>query len=658
MHSTNGIRKTAFSSVIPLAGWLLAGLLGGAGVRAAQVDLVPPPGSVAFGTRVTALTNGNFVVTDPQWTDGVNTNLGAVYLYHGATLTNIMRITGSHANDQVGSGGIQVITNGNFLILSRYWANGSATNAGAVTWCSASNGPRGNVGFSNVVSSANSLVGAYANDSVGYEQTINILSNGNYVVISPSWNNTYGAATWGSGSTGVVGVVSSSNSRVGATAGDFLIGQIKALPNGNYCIYLPYFDVNGGVVDQGASSWGSGTGPSTGGISAANSLMISGRFALLTNGNYVVGGYSYSSGQGAATWVNGSTGLPVGNPDPGNSLMGSSYTGVGITALANGHYVVSSFYNANDDGAVTWCNKDGSTVGYVSTGNSVYGSGNVGGEWANAQVTALANGNYVVTSGYGWYPGSGVGTGRVGMTVLLSGSGPSTGYFYTQNHIRGGILGDFYATQVFPLPNGSFLLFNSNYKYYPGTDITVIAIGAITWCNGNVVGGFPNSFISYQTSWIGSSYTIGGVTRGEFVDYPASLITILPNGNYLIKVAADASYGGFMFVGQADGVAGYSSRNITTLMMNGNQSGDMSGSSAYALPNGNYVITAPNYTIGGVVNAGAVRWCSGTVRTSGTFTSANSLVGSTAGDQVGNGGTRVLPNGDYVSRAQIGTMER
>jgi hypothetical protein len=238
MHSTNGIRKTAFSSVIPLAGLLLAGLLGGAGVRAAQVDLVPPPGSVAFGTQVTALTNGNFVVTDPQWTDGVNTNLGAVYLYHGATLTNIMRITGSHANDQVSSGGIQVITNGNFLILSRYWANGSATNAGAVTWCSASNGPRGNVGFSNVVSSANSLVGAYANDSVGYDscyqQPITILSNGNYVIYSSEWNGTYGAATWGSGSTGVVGVVSSSNSRVGTTAGDFAYGYIRALPNGNY----------------------------------------------------------------------------------------------------------------------------------------------------------------------------------------------------------------------------------------------------------------------------------------------------------------------------------------------------------------------------------------------------------------------------------------
>jgi len=43
MHSTNGIRKTAFSSVIPLAGLLLAGLLGGAGVQAGQVDLTPPP---------------------------------------------------------------------------------------------------------------------------------------------------------------------------------------------------------------------------------------------------------------------------------------------------------------------------------------------------------------------------------------------------------------------------------------------------------------------------------------------------------------------------------------------------------------------------------------------------------------------------------------
>jgi hypothetical protein len=47
-------------------------------VRAAQVDIHGPLGSVAFGTSVTELSNGNFVVTDPN---GPVAAVGAVYLY-------------------------------------------------------------------------------------------------------------------------------------------------------------------------------------------------------------------------------------------------------------------------------------------------------------------------------------------------------------------------------------------------------------------------------------------------------------------------------------------------------------------------------------------------------------------------------------------------
>ena len=43
------------------------------------------------------------------------------------------------------------------------------------------------------------------------------LTNGNYVVDSAHWNNYMGAVTWGSGTTGVVGVVSAANSLVGTT---------------------------------------------------------------------------------------------------------------------------------------------------------------------------------------------------------------------------------------------------------------------------------------------------------------------------------------------------------------------------------------------------------------------------------------------------------
>jgi len=52
---------------------------------ATQIDIPGPAGSVRFGTQVTALPNGNIVVTDPNFNLAGVANVGAVYLYNGAT---------------------------------------------------------------------------------------------------------------------------------------------------------------------------------------------------------------------------------------------------------------------------------------------------------------------------------------------------------------------------------------------------------------------------------------------------------------------------------------------------------------------------------------------------------------------------------------------
>lgn len=59
------------------------------GVSAAtQYDMIGPAGSGSFGTSVTALPNGNVVVTDPFWDPpGAIPYVGAVYLYSGANGT-------------------------------------------------------------------------------------------------------------------------------------------------------------------------------------------------------------------------------------------------------------------------------------------------------------------------------------------------------------------------------------------------------------------------------------------------------------------------------------------------------------------------------------------------------------------------------------------
>ncbi len=102
-------------------------------------------------------------------------------------------LTGSSTSDQVGSTGVTALTNGNYVVQSNSWRNGTATSAGAVTW------GNGTAGVTGVVSSSNSLVGTKASDQVG-SAGITSLSNGNYVVRSCSWDNgtatDAGAATW------------------------------------------------------------------------------------------------------------------------------------------------------------------------------------------------------------------------------------------------------------------------------------------------------------------------------------------------------------------------------------------------------------------------------------------------------------------------------
>lgn len=136
--------------LLPAAPLLLA--LAANAIAATQTDIPGPVGSGTFGATVTALPNGNIVVTDPAYSvPGGAANVGAVYLYNGATLTLISTLIGGTANDNVGSGGITVLTNGNYVVSTGNWDNQSPviSNVGAVTWCSAATGCSGSVSGSN-----------------------------------------------------------------------------------------------------------------------------------------------------------------------------------------------------------------------------------------------------------------------------------------------------------------------------------------------------------------------------------------------------------------------------------------------------------------------------------------------------------------------------
>jgi hypothetical protein len=422
------------------------------------------------GHTITALTNGNYVVCSPEWYIAGKSYSGAVTWVNGSTgITGVVSssnsLVGLSYGDKVGELGVTELSNGNYVVISPSWTNGSVSDAGAVTWCD------GAAGRTGTVSGSNSLVGSTAVDQVG-NGLVAALSNGNYVVSSPYWNNGAiihaGAVTWGNGTTGISGAVSTVNSLVGSSTNDNvglrqLLFEVNwksgiiALTNGNYVVISTFWN-NGSALEVGAATWGNGSTGTKGVVSSSNSLVgskqddqvgIAGVTAL-TNGNYVVGSPYWNSGAtaeaGAATWGNGSIGTK-GAVSAANSLIGAdsvfgTNTGVHVTALTNGNYVISSLQ------WVTWGNGTTGIKGVVSSGNSLATE-----SLQFSSVTALPNGNYVVSSSplpvYSIGSAAAVtwGNGMTGVTGAITG--------------RNSLLGPGTSTKVLPPivdnVNGTFL---------------------------------------------------------------------------------------------------------------------------------------------------------------------------------------------------------
>jgi large exoprotein involved in heme utilization and adhesion len=382
--------------------------------------------TTVLGTTVNGVftENGNIAVSSAG-DDFAASNSGATYLFNTTTGALLSALTGSSANDQVGSNGITALSNGNYVVSRANWNNGTITRAGAATW------GNGVTGTSGVVSSANSLVGSSADDVVSGENgsTITALTNGNYVVGSSQWDNgtgiaNAGAATWGNGATGISGTINAANSLVATRLNDKVSGNgITALSNGNYVVASSQWDNGAGIVDAGAATWGNGLTGIRGIINASNSLIglsandnvaRNSRYGsrsgvtALSNGNYVVISAYWGNGLitnvGAATWGNGATGI-FGAVSTSNSLTGTvngdNVGSDGVFALTNGNYVVGSSDWKNGStrgvGAATWGSGTAGITGAVSSTNSLIGSRSE--DWVSytGGIIVLSNGNYVVS---------------------------------------------------------------------------------------------------------------------------------------------------------------------------------------------------------------------------------------------------------------------
>jgi hypothetical protein len=621
-----------------------------------QFDIVGPAGSVSFGASVAVLPNGNIVIADP---DGVASGVGAVYLY-ARNGTLISSITGSSANDHVGSGGIVVLKNGDFVFLSPKWHNDTTADAGAVTWSD------GTSGISGVVTSGNSLVGSTQGDAVGATGSVTALANGNYVVATSTWNDpapvaAVGAVTFASGSTGIVGAVSSSNSLVGSQANDSVgVGGVTALPNGNYVV-LSYLWNNGATTQAGAVTHGNGATGIAGAVSPANSLVGSsaGDFVgvtsvyfpgignpigtssitVLPNSNYVVASSLWANGAlseaGAATFVNGASGL-TGTLSSANSLIGphaGDHIGsTGVEVLSNSNYVVASPDCANVSvqkaGAATWGNGATGLSGIVGPGNSLVGtqandavSGGPVIEGHN--VRALTDGNYVVISS-SWANGANSAAGAV---TWRSGTSPQPGIVSPANSLVGSSANDTVGwAGVFALPSGDYVVGSPHWN-----NGALASVGAETLLRG---GHLTSASVTAANSLVGS-------TANDQVGFA---VTALTNGNFVVDSLLWQNAGGHVgastWVNNSLGLTG---PVTTSNSLIGTTDNDQVGY-AVALSNGNYVVDSgfwSGYT-------GAVTWGNGVVGTTGVVSAANSLVGTQANDYVGFRNTIPVPGGFYI----------
>jgi hypothetical protein len=573
-----------------------------------QVSLPAP--LVSAKTQFIPLSTGKVLVIDPNSNLGA-ANGGAVYLFDGLTGQLLGALMGTNPNDQVGGGnfgnnGVTVLANGNFVVDSVAWNS----NTGAVTWGS------GTVGVSGAVSAANSLVGSIPSnpnggggDRVGDgsngKDGVQALPNGNYVVNSPDWNGERGAVTWGDGAHGTSGVVSAANSLVGANSqgspqGPDQVGGdgVTVLANGNYVVDSAVWNYAAGAV-----TWGDGTRGVSGPVSAANSL---------------VGAVNGDNTQG----------------------LGADNVGLdGVTALANGNYVVGSEGWNNGAGAVTWADGTRGIVGFISAANSLVGTGtsatNGGDVVGSNGVTALPNGNYVVRSpdwnsnlgAVTWGDGAHGTAGVVSAANSLVGSIPAGSNGLGGDHVGSG--------NVTALPNGNYVVLNPQWGGNRG---------AATWGDGTRG---VSGTISAADSLVGS---ISG--SGFFGDQVGGSVTALANGNYVVVSSGWNSQRGAVTWG--DGTRGVSGLISAADSLVGSNPGDLVGSGngpgVIALANGNYVVQSEHWNSG----AGAVTFCDGAHGTVGVVSAANSLVGGEAGDQVGSGGgagsdrVTALPNGNYL----------
>jgi hypothetical protein len=546
---------------------------------------------------VVVLPNGNLVVTDPRYSAPAAAHAGAVYLYDGETHSLISTLTGSQAEDRVGSDGITLLKDGSFVVRSTAWANGAFTQAGALTWCSAT------LGCAGEVSSTNSLVGTQSNDRIG-SSGVSSLDGAAFLVKSPGWSSGAGALTYCASGAVCHGEVSSTNSLTGSAPMDGMGSLVLVLPGEGYVFYAPF--------------WSDGDTQLVGAV----------------------------------------TGCPmsgcVGPASAGSSLHGSTaqdQVGVNVIPLGGGGFVVSS-ENWNrpgagmDTGAVTFCASvtacNGQTVSPANSLTGLYSSSRVG-----QTLLALPGGDYVVGS-QNWMSSAVDRPGAVTYCHVSSGASDCTNQVITPaNSLTGAHSMDAIGIELVALKDGSYVAGSPAWNGFRGAATFCQVTSGSSGCTGQAV--------SEANSLVGSKSSLSA-SDGDQVSRDG--LTALSGGGYVVA-SSDWDSGSLDRVGAVTYCPPTGCTGPVTIVnsLTGLTSYDQIGKDGVReLSTGNYVVMSMDWSNDlGAVQVGAVTWCM--VIGSAVMSScngwnvipANSLVGSKAEDLVGASNTLApLSNGGYL----------
>ena len=623
--------------------------------------------------------NGNALLRTP----GFNSAAGAVTFLPvaGPRVVGVLgsgnSLVGSTANDQVGSGGI-LITAGQYAVLSPFWNDVNAPNAGAVTIASKASG------ISGAISSTNSIVGSSTTGDFVGSGGIRILNNGNGLLISPSFNGNRGAITFldfvnnhlfGAAPGNFAAVISATNSLVGGTANDNIgSGGISALSSGNYVVLSPDFDTLSGISNVGAVTFGVGVTGVAGIVSNTNSLTGSqlndrvGEFTpgtsdsvfQLSNGQVLIRSQAWNSSAGAVTFLDqftgrfgGASGVLAGDLGVGNSLIGGTPNdslgsdGIGeFVAGANHYYAVFSplFDNgATDTGAVTFANANTGAFGFVSSANSVVGTFANDRIGFNAGFQSLSNGNIVLLNQQ-WNARRGAATfldlvnnlelqGDISVLNSVLGSTPES----RPGSGDGDEVGSNGILELFG--TGVFAVLSPNWNLTAAGNFN----GAISW--GNVATGFGvRGAVSASNSLFGSFSGDGVGTSFNFnfdqVAGTSLRFVRTPNWN--------SGAGAITFFDPSVATPFGAITDSNSLV--GSTAGDALGrdgiSAVFTTAGTKVLVESSLWDNGAATDAGAITAFLASSPISGFVSATNSLVGSNTNDRVGGGFVEFFNNGN------------